>query len=423
MHRLLCLLVLPALFCHAAFAADLKAAKHGPKIEAISKRPELRIRLAASHNQLTLGQKGQSLHGRIPGQSDKISLTAPVLIRWDAARQGLLLTDGANGQYAWRTGRLNLESSNNLTFDGKTFPGFLEVVAVQEEGQPVRLDLLNHVLIENYLPGVLAKEMFPKWEPAAYRAQAIAARSYALWEAHLSRLQGKHFDLEATVSSQAYLGAEAHPKAKKAVADTAGQVLTWEGRVLPAFFSASAGKRGQDAIAAFPDRVANLTPLRGREHGRIETKSPRYQWGPAKRDAATLTRRIAAWGKQNDHPIAHLKQLACIHTQDRSSQGRPATFRVTDENGTHYEMTCEDLRFACNTPTGDLPKPEHLQMIWSSDFQAVRKGDQFHFTGHGYGHGVGMSQWGAQLMAEEGHSHRHILAWYYPGTQIQALPR
>jgi len=176
---------------------------------------------------------------------------------------------------------------------------------------------------------------------------------------------------------------------------------------------------GQDAIAAWPEKVDNLAPLQGRQHGGWGQQSTKYRWGPITRDRATLSKRLAAWGSVNKHPIAGLDQLAAVETTKTNKVGRPTRVRVTDRSGRSFEMNCEDLRTASNFRAGSLAKIDMSNLVYSSHAVYTIAADTVTITGRGFGHGVGMCQFGAQHMASTGISHSQILGFYYPGARIQ----
>ena len=100
--------------------------------------------------------------------------------------------------------------------------------------------------------------------------------------------RNSHYDLESSTASQAYIGDKASAKARRAVAATRGQVLVYDGRVLPAFYSSCTGGVGQDAVAAWPGKVDDLAPLRGRNHGGWGSTSSKFRWGPVHMTTADL---------------------------------------------------------------------------------------------------------------------------------------
>jgi stage II sporulation protein D len=405
-------------------------ARRGPLAVTVNTEPQLRIRIQrdlsattlAAASSITVGPGSQDL-----GKARPYTFQSPLRIAHDG--QGFVLTEPNGSTVRWRLATLEIRANaGNLAIatpgsQEKPYPGRIELVALRNKaGQSLRrFDAVNRVGMESYLPGVLSKELYPNWDLKAYRAQAIAARSYAIWEMNLPIRKRSHFDLEASQASQAYIGAKASDKARTAVADTAGKVLVYERRVLPAFYSSCSGGVGQDAVAAWPEKVDDLAPLRGRRHGGWGQASAQYRWGPVTRDRATLSKRIAAWGKVNQHAIASMGQLAAVQVTQANSVGRPTKLRVTDSLGRAYAIDVEDLRMATNFLAGSLPKIERKDLAFSSHASYAVVGNTVTITGQGFGHGVGLCQFGAQHMASTGTRHDKILGFYYPGAKIQKV--
>jgi len=398
-------------------------AMRGPRVDSIQAEPKLRIRLAQALEQATFGGKGSITVG--PGSSDlgkarTYTFQTPLRIKHDG--QGFVITEPNGSSVRWRLSTLSVTGNNGqVVIDNHPYPGKIELVAIADKagGLTGRFDTVNHVGMEAYLPGVLSQELYPSWDIKAYRAQAIAARSYAIWEMSLPLRVSSHFDLEAGQASQAYVGAKASDKAIAAVAETTGQVLVYNSRVLPAFYSSCSGGKGQDAVAAWPGKVDDLEPLRGRDHGAWGQQSTKFRWGPVVRDRATLSRQIVAWGVNEKNPVASLGTLKRVDTIATNSVGRPTRVRLTDDKGKVYELGAEELRMAANFRSAALPTLDPRQLIFSSQAEYVIAGNSVTVTGRGFGHGVGMDQWGAQHMAGEGYDHRRILGFYYPGTEIK----
>lgn len=397
-------------------------AKRGPLAVTVHSEPNLRIRIGRDQTATTLTAATSITVG--PGLKDigkarPYTFQSPLRIGHD--QQGFVLTEPNGKSVRWRLSTLEVRAkAGNITIDNHPYPGRMELVerknkAGQSTGQ---FDIINHVGMESYLPGVLSQELYPNWDLRAYRAQAIAARSYAIWEMNLPIRKTSHYDLEASEASQAYIGAKAHDKARTAVADTRGQVLVYEGRVLPAFYSSCSGGVGQDAIVAWPEKVDDLAPLRGRVHGGWGQQSTKYRWGPVKVDRKQLAEGFARWGQANKHPIASISGLRSVEVSAVNKVGRPARFIVTDAAGRRFEMQAEAIRNATNTA---LPGNAHQVQAKAFSSHAVYTvaGDTVTITGQGFGHGVGMCQFGAQHMASSGNSHDKILGFYYPGTRIK----
>ncbi len=391
-------------------------------VSQLRSEPIVRIRIARQTPRATFGQVGGSQPLHIAGQS----LTPPVeILRQNGRFMVRSTAPGAthgNNWLAFDTAQITLATSASsagndprLTFNNAPFPGQFTLVA----NGPASFDIINALPIEAYLPGVLERELYPKWHRQAYEAQAIAARSYAI--AHLPLSRDKAFDLESSVASQAYGGTARNATAIAAVSATRGRVLTWHGQVIPAYYSSNAGGVGQDAVVAIkggPD----IPPLRGTTHGGWAAASPRFTWGPIVRDRADLARRLAAWGRANKHPVAGLQSIADLAITQRNSVGRPTRFTVTDATGQRYDLGPEQFRFAANFAApapgkSTVPLPEALT-LYSSFVELRSDAQRIIITGRGHGHGVGLDQWAAQGMATQGHNHAAILAFFYPGATI-----
>lgn len=400
-------------------------AKRGPLAVTVHSEPNLRIRIGRDQTAATLTSVSSITVG--PGSSDlgkarPYTFQSPLRIKHDG--QGFILTEPNGKSIRWRLTTLDVRANaGHVSIDNHPYPGRVQLIAQRNQAdQPTgRFDTVNHVGMESYLPGVLSKELYASWDLNAYRAQAIAARSYAIWEMNLPIRKNSHFDLEASQASQAYIGAKASDKARTAVADTAGQVLVYESRVLPAFYSSCSGGVGQDAIAAWPKKVDELAPLRGRNHGGWGNHSTKFRWGPITRDRRTLSKRIVTWGQVNQHPVASMGTLQSVQTSKTNQAGRPTQFRVTDTLGQVFTMNVEDLRMASNFPAGSLPKLDRNQIAFSSHAAYTVAPNTVTITGQGFGHGVGLCQFGAQHMASKGNRHDKILGFYYPGAEVKKV--
>ena len=132
---------------------------------------------------------------------------------------------------------------------------------------------------------------------------------------------------------------------------------------------------------------------------------------------AALSRRLAAYGRnRRREDLAALELVTSIEATDTNAHGRPIRYAVTDAEGRRVELSAEALRAAANHGTKELPRPQRA--LWSSHVTVAIDGDTAVFDGRGYGHGVGLCQFGAERLARSGKSHREILAWYYPGAEL-----
>ncbi len=405
---------------------------HGPALRDLTEEPAVRIRIARGEASVVVGGDAKVLI-HAPGRgAAPIGLRGPVTF----ARKDQVwrIVDASRQVREFRGEQLDVgPGPDGLTKVGdRQYPGR---IALREANGDDGLDVVNTVGMESYLPGVLQRELFPSWDPAAFRAQAIAARSYALWELRRSRLRGRPYDLESTTASQAYVGVASNPKASDAVRATRGQVLAFEGHVVPAFYSSSHGGLGADGHLVFPGRSPDIAPLHGFNQGDVDKASNRHRW-QASRSADDLARRLRAWGQANRNPMARLRgPIRGVSVAQTNAAGRHLAYYVDDAAGVRFLIPADRLRHAANftlNPAnprdntigspGDLAKLSADNTLYSGHFTpVVRDGTVFFTEGHGYGHGVGMSQFGAQGMAQAGRSHEQIVRYFYPGAEVRKL--
>jgi stage II sporulation protein D len=299
-----------------------------------------------------------------------------------------------------------------LVLNGQAYRGVYRFVPVA----PGRFDVINDLDIDSYLKGVLSAELFPRWQIEAYKAQAIAARTYALYHAKTDGAN-RDFDVYSDTRSQAYggIGAETD-KSRQAADDTAGVVLAYgppgNEHIFEAYFSACCGGISQSAYDALGG--PNIEPLQAQNVGTMCNASPKFNWGPIVIAKPELTRRIKTWGARKDNPIKDMGSLERIDIYLVNQFRRPTRFLITDSRGMCYSLSSEQTRNACNTDAGDGPT------LPSSFCNPVTENDAIAFVeGHGSGHGVGLCQWCAEARAEQGLSAEQILAAAYPKAALK----
>ena len=276
------------------------------------------------------------------------------------------------------------------------------------------LSAINLLDVEDYLPGVLAGELPRGWAAEAYKAQAVASRTFVLWE-KARRPASAPFDVRATVASQMYVGADDSPHAaemRRAVAATAGQVLTCDGQLIHAYFCSTCGGMNEPADHAWPREPMNAA-LAGGSACSWCSISPKYRWGPV------------VWPK--DKLLAKLRRkdpagfgpgfgtLAGIEPAGRTRSGRPVDLRIRGSSGAVVTMNAYQFRLAVSEG-----EPRE-RVLPSSHVEIADKGATLSFTGRGYGHGVGLCQYGSQAQAAAGRDYRQILGLYYPGAALAKL--
>jgi len=149
----------------------------------------------------------------------------------------------------------------------------------------------------------------------------------------------------------------------------------------------------------------------------------RYRtWGPITRDRAALSSRMTQWGHYHGKPIKHLAMIVSIRPAVKNPLGRTVAYRITDHLKRSYTLTAEDVRRTANFSSSKMKvaAPSRDDKLLSSDFDVAVTGDRIIFTnGHGFGHGVGLCQYGAQNLAAKGRDPTQILEQYYPGAKLE----
>ncbi|MCU0689362.1 MAG: SpoIID/LytB domain-containing protein, partial [Phycisphaerales bacterium] len=327
------------------------------------------------------------------------------------------------GRLARDASTVNLTAK--MTLDNVRFPGKF-VLSPRSDVTARTFDLIEHAGIEEYLVGVVAAEMWPNWPRQAFGAQAVAARSYAIQQRNLSRLAGSKFDVESSVRDQAYKGAADNPNAALAVRDTEGVVLLWNGQVLRAYYSSTAGPNPASARDTWPivrGFEYNLVgPLQaGEREAGLGRTSPFYRW-QVTRTSAEMQQRLRAWGQINGGTLRTLAEIVSVRPAATNATGRPTRFVITDRNGTQHTLSAEQLRQASNTDAPGLAKIVRENRVNSSDMDAwTINGPSVTIAGRGFGHGVGMCQYSAKELADRGVKWPEIVGQFYPGAELKRV--
>jgi stage II sporulation protein D len=257
------------------------------------------------------------------------------------------------------------------------------------------LDVINILNVETYLYGVVPKEMSPQWFPEALKAQAIAARTYALYQVDKSR--DREFDVLSTTASQVYGGAAVEmEKTSSAVDETRGMVIRHNGQLALTYFHSNSGGMTEDSERVWTAEIPYLKAVRDD----FSVKAPAYSW---KLSVSLADIRKALNGKG-----VNIGPIEKIVATDISPSGRVMKLRISHGGGDTI-LGGNDFRLKVDPA-----------LIKSTLFTINQNAQDVRFEGRGYGHGVGMSQWGAYIMAREGRSYREILQYYYQGVDVVA---
>lgn len=251
--------------------------------------------------------------------------------------------------------------------------------------------VINELCLEDYVRAVVGEEMASRWPLEALKAQAVIARTYALYRK--SKSASLLYDLSATVDSQMFTG-DARDKQGPATAarDTEGEVLTYGGEVIETVYHSACGGATENAKDVW-DRDYPYLKSQDCSCGK---ESPYARWEKAFA-VKDVERALTAGG----YPASGITRIRIL---DRSGTGRVKLVKVNAASGS---INIKGIDFRRLLGYSKLP---------STAFEVRKADSKFIFSGKGSGHGVGLCQWGAKVMADEGKSYREILEHYYPGA-------
>jgi stage II sporulation protein D len=300
---------------------------------------------------------------------------------FELSPSGEFRTNGRR-QKSWRS------REGQARLAGQRVPGVLSVVPLGGS-----LALIAEIPLETYVAGVLKGEVPAFWKAHALQAQAVVSRSYAL---HQRAVNSKRaYDVEANTRHQVFkLGPLLKPVAR-AVEETRCEVLTWRGAPILAAFHSASGGRTASAQEVWGKHLAYLksTEVKGEED------SPDTYWREAV-SRTTMSELLEAVG-------LGIGDVWAAQVLARSESGRVLKLRFIGSGG--------ETRLS----GGRLRSVLGESALKSTLFELSVRDGAFVFVGSGRGHGVGMSQWGAQGMARRGAVYTDILQSFYPGTKLK----
>jgi len=244
--------------------------------------------------------------------------------------------------------------------------------------------------------GTVRAEAPERWPIEALRAIAVVARTYAVF--HRETNGSKPYHLVASSQHQNYVGRVAEGPAWEATRATAGQVLTWQGSVFPAFYHSDSGGFTESGPLVFSgERVPPIPGVRDE----FSLESPNYSW------AVTLPLAVVADRlRQGGLDLGEITGLIVLE--------RTPSFRVA-------RLQVEHSRGTTTVKGTDFRRLVGYDVLKSTLFVPVLLDGAVRFEGRGWGHGVGLSQFGAKGMADRGYGYAQILAHYYPGAVLGTL--
>jgi len=288
---------------------------------------------------------------------------------------------------------VRIRSTDEITqVNGKRYRGWVEL----RKKKNGLLLVVNELDLEEYLRGVIAAEVPPDWEREALKAQAVASRTYALYE---KRAAGKRpYHILATVTSQVYNGVNGeHVNAVRAVKETRGLILTYRGKVISAFYHADCGGHTENASLMWGIDAPYLKGVDCECQDII--KDGLWEKRVSVSHVADVLRR-------QEFRVDDILDMSIAGI---TPAGRVRKVTILSAHGT-TTVPAETLRAAL----GNTELPSVFFELELSEGEAV-------FSGRGRGHGVGLCQWGAKEMAEKGHDFKSILSHYYPGAVMERM--
>jgi stage II sporulation protein D len=424
-----------------------------------AQEPSMRVLLSQASVVRLRADGDQPFLVRGLGRGDQRMRSMEVSLRAGGLKIRGQMSDGSSRSLSARSAiEVQSDDPRGIWLGSRRYRGRLQLLV--RGGQ---VQVVNHLGIETYLTSVVGSEMPHKWPLPALQAQAVAARTYAL------RQRGKagDFDVKATVSSQVYRGVESEtPSTIEAVESTRSLVLVHAGRLINAVFHSSSGGATEPSGEVWRNQLPYLVSVADHDQ-----HSPVHRWN--KRFDNDELRDLF-------REIGGVKRLQVLKT---SSTGRVRTARVQGPHGSlvltgrelrkrlglkstmvQFELIngsvgsstasstaptqtvsqsvsraappliglWQDSASGPDTPPSRSsrlasllpPPPPPLPQLNPSAFNRprldVREGELvLEARGQGFGHGVGMSQWGAHGLALQGADFRQILLHYYRGAEIR----
>ncbi|HRY85806.1 MAG TPA: SpoIID/LytB domain-containing protein [Candidatus Omnitrophota bacterium] len=262
-----------------------------------------------------------------------------------------------------------------------------------------KLDVVNRLKLDDYLKGVIPFEGNPAWALESLKAQAVVSRTFAL--TRMIAREKEEYDVSSGVISQVYAGKEIeNAKTNEAVDATRGEILLYKGKIFPAYFHSTCG--GATTAADLVWKVKPHPALSGVEC-KFCQKSPHY-----KREAVVTSAEIKEKLAKEGMPV---DGVLGIRTDKIDRTGRAHQF-VIQSTWAEKRVDADGFRVWID--------PMRLKSNMITKIRANDAG-AFVFKGKGWGHGVGMCQYGMKYLGELGYGYREILSYYYPGAQASRL--
>lgn len=287
------------------------------------------------------------------------------------------------------------------------------------------LTVINYLDLEDYLKGVVASEMPSSWPMEALKAQAVCARNYAM--TNKNKFQSYGFNLDDTTQSQVYTGVKGETEStNRAVLETQGLFLTYNGKLATTFFYSSSGGHTESSKYVWG---GDFPYLIGVEDPYDTSREWTVPYTPDEIEAKLQGIGVSIGDVVNlevieTSPSGRIIDLKIMGTagEYRAKLEKPRSlFNLRSNLFTITKVGGGAQSFPVLTATGIEQRQISAPILTASGTIQPGAGipSEYIFTGTGYGHGVGMSQYGAKGMAEAGYSFEQILSHYFTGTTLQ----
>ena len=284
--------------------------------------------------------------------------------------------------------------SMQISINNKKYFGSAKIIMNKKQ-----LSIINIVTVENYLRCVLPKEMSPSFHEEALKAQAVAARTFSL--VNRKRHKSEGYDLCNTTHCQIYGGIDnADAMTDKIINKTFGEVIYYNGKLIQSVFHTDSGGMTENALDVWGIDYPYL-----RASTELESKTQSWTERITLED---FSKKLIAANKS----VGNVQFIKCTNleigkiTNDRSPSGRLKEVSIIGDKG-EIKISGTELR--------------SILKLKSTLFDISVSGNEVVINGYGHGHGVGMSQLGAQTFAEHGYSYDKILLHYYKNTTLKRL--
>ena len=312
-------------------------------------------------------------------------VTGAIEVRWTT--EGMTLVDGRpvhDGTI------LEADGPVYVTGGGGAFPGRLRLY---HEGS--RILVVNELPLERYLEGVVGSELPASWSAEVKKAQAVAARSYALVQR--ARREG-YYAMESSTLDQVFRPGAVDSRTTEAVKATRGQVLVQDDSLVEAFYHATCAGHTEAAAYVWPERGVPFDWSTTCDHCQ---GSPLYSW----ERSLSIAELSEALRKER----SGMGIVTALRVLGRTPSGRARSIRLITENGT-VVLGGNDFRRIVG-----------YTKVRSTRFEIEEVDEGLLLEGHGAGHGVGMCQWGAHGMVGADHTYEQVLQHYYGGTKLTPI--